>query len=157
MPRVLAIDDDPQALRELQRDLRDLRAELVIERDPRAALARLDDAEFDVVIAACRLPGVDGLQVLTDVRRRHPATLRLMLIGHSDMRGRGGALNAAGIFRFLAKPWGAPELREALGAALAQRERLLATRRALQAALPGEELSIRRRLSAGELRKLANA
>ena len=60
-------------------------------------------------------------------------------------------------FRFLAKPWGAPELREALGAALAQRERLLATRRALQAALPGEELSIRRRLSAGELRKLANA
>ena len=85
MPRLLAIDDDPQVLRALERDLRELRAELVLERDPRAALARLDDAEFDVVIAACRMPDIDGLQVLTEVRRRCPATLRLMLIGHADM------------------------------------------------------------------------
>ena len=71
---------------------------------------------------------------------------------------RGAALNAAGIFRFLAKPWGrARAAREVLERGAGAAQRLLATRRALRAALPGEELSIRRRLTAGELRKLANA
>ena len=59
-PDCCAIDDDPQVLRALERDLRELRAELVLERDPERARAP-DDAEFDVVIAACRMPDIDGL------------------------------------------------------------------------------------------------
>lgn len=156
MPRLIAIDDEPHVLRALQRDLRDPALQLATESDPRAALQRLRDDEFDVVIADCRMPGLDGVRLLTEVRKRHPRTLRLMLIGHADMRGLGTALNEAGIFRFVAKPWGAPELLAAVRDALAQRERLLATERALQGAASSEDLSIRRRLTAGELRKLAN-
>jgi DNA-binding NtrC family response regulator len=157
MARLMAIDDDPQVLDELRHALHGPRLHLETERDPQAALARLRDEEFDVVLADCRMPGIDGVQLLTAVRKRHPRTLRLMLIGHADMRGQGAALNQAGIFRFVAKPWGEPELRQAVADALAQRARLLVAGRALQCAAPAADLSIRRRLTAGELRKLANA
>jgi DNA-binding NtrC family response regulator len=147
MPRLIAIDDETHVLRDLQRELRDPALRLTTESDPRAALARLRDEEFDVVMADCRMPELDGVRLLTEVRKRHPRSVRLMLIGPADMRGLGAALNDAGIFRFVAKPWGAP----------AQRARLLDAERALQASTPAEELSISRRLSTGELRKLANA
>ncbi len=44
MPRLIAIDDDPQVLRDLQRELRDPSLQLTTESDPDAALARLLDA-----------------------------------------------------------------------------------------------------------------
>ena len=157
MHRLIAIDDEPGVLRELERTLQDPGLQLETTSDPVAALERLRDTEFDVVIADCRMPEVDGVRLLTEVRKRHPHTVRLMLIGHADMRGRGAALNDAGIFRFVAKPWGAPELRQAVADALAQRGRLLEAGRALRAAAPGADFSIRRRLTVGELRKLANA
>jgi DNA-binding NtrC family response regulator len=109
------------------------------------------------VLADCRMPGLDGIELLTAVRKRHPRSVRMLMIGHADMRSAGAGLNEAGIFRFVAKPWGAPELRQCVADALVHRARLLDTERALQAGPEADELSIRRRLSRDELRKLANA
>lgn len=157
MPRLIAIDDETQVLRELQRELQDAALQLTTESDPQRALERLRDEEFDLVIADCRMPQLDGVQLLTEVRKRHPRTVRLMLIGHADMRGLGAALNDAGIFRFVAKPWGAPELREAVRDALERRRKLLETGRALRVSMPVEDLSIRRHLSTDGLRKPTGA
>ena len=157
MPRLIAIDDEPHVLRELQRDLRDPALHLVTESDPVAALARLRDEEFDVVLADCRMPALGGVGLLTEARKRHPRTVRMLMTGHADMRGAAAALNEAGIFRFLTKPWGAPELRQAVADALVQRARLLDAERALQADGAADDLSIRRRLSGDELRKLADS
>ena len=157
MPRLIAIDDEPHVLRELQRDLRDPALHLTTECDPTIALTRLRDEEFDVVLADCRMPQLDGVKLLAEVRRRHPRTVRLMMIAHADMRGAGAEINEAGIFRFVAKPWGAPELRQAIADALAHRTRLLETERALQAGADADDLSIRRRLGPNDQRKLANA
>jgi DNA-binding NtrC family response regulator len=157
MPRLIAIDDEPQVLRDLQRELRDPSLQLTTESDPTAALARLADEEFDVVLADCRMPGVDGVALLTEARKRQPRTVRLLMTGHADMRGAAASLNEAGIFRFLAKPWGAPELRQAIADALVQRARLLDAERALTADAAADDLSIRRRLGVDDLRKLATA
>jgi DNA-binding NtrC family response regulator len=157
MPRLIAIDDEPPVLRELQRALHDPALQLTTESNPAAALARLGDEEFDIVLADCRMPGLGGVALLTEARKRHPRTVRLLMIGHADMRGSAASLNEAGIFRFVAKPWGAPELRQAIADALVQRARLLDTERALQADAGADDLSIRRRLSGDDLRKLATA
>jgi DNA-binding NtrC family response regulator len=157
MPRLIAIDDEIQVLHELQRELHDPALQLTTDSDPRRALERLREEEFDLVIADCRMPQLDGVQLLTEVRKRHPHTVRLMLIGHADMRGLGAALNDAGIFRFVAKPWGAPELREAIRDALERRRQLLATGRALRASMPVAGFGIRRHLGTDGLRKPTGA
>jgi DNA-binding NtrC family response regulator len=157
MPRLIAIDDEPQVLRELQRALHDPSLQLTTESDPAAALARLSREEFDLVLADCRMPGLGGVALLTEARKRHPRTVRLLMTGHADMRGAAASLNEAGIFRFVAKPWGAPELRQAIADALVQRARLLGAERALQADGGADDLSIRRRLDDAGLRKLATA
>ena len=105
--------------------------------------------------AAC--PGSAAWRLLTAARKRHPRTVRLLMTGHADMRGAAASLNEAGIFRFLAKPWGAPELRQAIAEALVQRARLLDAGRALPADGAADDLSIRRRLGGDDLRKLATA
>jgi len=157
MPRLIAIDDEPHVLRELQGALHDPTLQLTTESDPAAALARLRDEEFDVILADCRMPGLGGVALLTQARKRHPRTVRLLMTGHADMRGAAASLNEAGIFRFVSKPWGAPELRQAIADALVQRARLLDAERALQANAGAVDLSIRRRPGSAELRKLATA
>jgi DNA-binding NtrC family response regulator len=125
-PRIIAIDDDARVLRSLQRELRGMPFELTTETDPVAALARMQREEFDVVISDCRMPGMDGVQFLAEVSHRHPLTVLIMLSGHADMQDILESVSAAGIFRFISKPWSLPELREALAEALAQRVRLQA-------------------------------
>jgi DNA-binding NtrC family response regulator len=133
-PRILVVDDEARVLRSLQRELRGLPFELAVETDPSAALARMQHEEFDVVISDCRMPGMDGVRFLTEVSHRHPLTVRIMLSGHADMQDIMESVSAAGIFRFITKPWSLPELREALTEALAQRARLQAARPSIHAA-----------------------
>lgn len=84
--RVLFVDDDPLVLQGLQRMLRGMRQEWDMEflDGGERALARMQEAEFDVVISDMRMPGMNGAQLLDEVMRRHPKTVRLILSGHAD-------------------------------------------------------------------------
>jgi DNA-binding NtrC family response regulator len=139
MSRIIAIDDEPHVLRSLQRELRGQPFELVVESDPIASLARMRAEEFDVVISDCRMPRMDGVQLLTEVGRLHPRTVRIMLSGHADVQDILDSAQSAGIFRYIGKPWSLLELRATLAEALIERARLLDTgntRRTAQYAPP---------------------
>ncbi|MFO1425957.1 MAG: response regulator [Steroidobacteraceae bacterium] len=129
MPTVLAIDDEPHVLRSLARELRGQPFELLTESDPQRALERLrrtdGGAELDVVLCDCRMPQLDGLQLLAELHRLHPRTVTILMSGHADMQDVLESVTAADIFRFISKPWDPPELRAALLDALAQRRRLV--------------------------------
>lgn len=125
MARVLAVDDEAYVLRALQRELRGQPFDLVTESDPALALERIRQEEFDIVISDCRMPGIDGVRLLTEVRRRHPHTVRIMLSGHADMQDLLLSINEAGIYRFISKPWNMPDLSSAVTEALQQRQNLL--------------------------------
>jgi HD-like signal output (HDOD) protein len=84
--RVLFVDDEPLVLQGLQRMLRPLRAEWdmeFVESGPKA-LERVAQAPFDVVVSDMRMPGMNGAQLLNEVMKRHPSTIRLILSGHAD-------------------------------------------------------------------------
>lgn len=146
MSRVLAVDDEAYVLRALQRELRAQPFDLVTESDPLAALERLRREEFDIVISDCRMPGIDGVRLLSEVRRRHPNTVRMMLSGHADMQDLLMSINEAGIYRFIPKPWSMPDLNAAVSEALAQRRVLLENERARQIAREAEDQAQRRNL-----------
>ena len=84
--RILFVDDEPLILQGLQRMLRGLRREWTMEfaESGEKALSLMEKAHFDVVVSDMRMPGMNGAQLLTEVMRLQPRTVRIILSGHAD-------------------------------------------------------------------------
>ena len=84
--RILFVDDDALVLTGLQRMLRSLRQEWEMEfvESGTQALARMAEMTFDVVVTDMRMPGMDGAELLAEVMRLYPKTVRIILSGHAD-------------------------------------------------------------------------
>ncbi len=121
MQRILIVDDAPQVLSALRRVLhRHWGDALTIELfdDAALALARSRQVRFDVVVSDLRMPGIDGLELLTLLSAVQPDSVRLMLTASVDFGAAQRAVNDAAVFRYIAKPWQEAELLAHLEAAL---------------------------------------
>ncbi len=49
-----------------------------------AALERMADKPFDIVVSDMRMPGMDGVEFLNAVKDRHPNMVRIILSGFSE-------------------------------------------------------------------------
>ena len=84
--RILFVDDENLVLQGLQRMLRPLRDQWEMEfvTSGPAALARLNQAAFDVLVSDMRMPGMNGAELLDQARRLHPQVVRVILSGYAD-------------------------------------------------------------------------
>jgi HD-like signal output (HDOD) protein len=124
MKRILFVDDEPKVLDGLRRMLRGLHREwdMAFVEGAREALDRMSEAPFDVVVTDMRMPGLGGAELLNEVRRRHPATVRIVLSGQCD---RETVLKSAGpTHQFLTKPCDSQVLKETVARACQLRDRL---------------------------------
>jgi HD-like signal output (HDOD) protein len=122
--QILFVDDEPRLLSGLRRMLRSLRDEWDMEfvASGREALERLASVRFDVVVSDMRMPGMDGSQLLDEVMRRYPDTVRIILSGQCD---RQAVLKAVGpAHLFLAKPCDAQTLKSTVAHACELRDGL---------------------------------
>lgn len=122
--RVLFVDDETRVLEGLQRMLRSRRHEWEMEfaNDAPTALEACARTPFDVVVSDMRMPGMDGAALLTEVQRRHPDTVRIVLSGHAD---RAGAARVARVaHQHLTKPTDAAGLTETIDRACRLRDTL---------------------------------
>jgi len=102
--RIMFIDDEPNVLSGLRRMLRGQRGEwdMVFANSGPEGLAMMTEQPVDVLVCDMRMPGMDGVQVLTQVRERFPSTARIILTGQTD---RESVIAALGLTqRFLLKP-----------------------------------------------------
>jgi DNA-binding NtrC family response regulator len=135
MARLLLVDDEPNVLRSLKRVLSlsgepALRLEAIETfESPCRALERLRDQAFDLILSDYRMPEMDGVAFLSASRELQPDAVRLILSAQADLKGLIGAINEAGVQRFIMKPWDDLDLRVALVEALERRELLLENRR----------------------------
>jgi HD-like signal output (HDOD) protein len=109
--RILFVDDEEFALRGLDRLLRSMREEWEMEflDNGDKALARMAEVPFDVIISDMRMPGMNGAELLNEVMKRHPKTVRLILSGYAD---RELILKCVGsTHQYLAKPCDAKTLK----------------------------------------------
>lgn len=139
--RVLLIDDDPNLLSALQRQLRK-RYDLTTAQGGQAALDEITkavDAREPFAVALCdmRMPGMDGIEVLSRIRDLSPDTVRMMLTGNADQQTAMDAINRGNIFRFFTKPCPSEDLAVGLDAALAQYRLVTAERDLLEKTLAG--------------------
>jgi HD-like signal output (HDOD) protein/CheY-like chemotaxis protein len=84
--RILFVDDEAMILQGLQRMLRSMRAEWEMEfvDGAEAALRLLNQKPFDVIVSDMRMPRMNGAELLTEVMKRHPTIVRLILSGYAD-------------------------------------------------------------------------
>lgn len=124
MKRVLFVDDDPLVLAGLRRQLRDQRTEwdMAFAESGEAALGLWARQSFDVVVSDMRMPEMDGAQLLSTVRERWPAAVRLILSGQSEKEAVLRCIGPA--HQFLSKPCCPSDLREAVHRASNVQERL---------------------------------
>ncbi len=104
MKRVLFVDDDPRVLDGLRRLYYPLRSEwsTSFAGSGPQALDLMDRETIDVVVTDASMPGMDGTELLTLVRERHPHATRIILSGQAD-----GDLTlrcAATAHQYLSKP-----------------------------------------------------
>jgi response regulator RpfG family c-di-GMP phosphodiesterase len=136
--RVLCVDDEPFVLDGLRRALH-RKYELVVTSSPAEALELVTAApdEFDVVVSDLKMPGTDGITLLSELRQVAPASVRILLTGHGDLNSAMDAVNRGNIFRFLCKPASRAELISALDAASDQHRLIVAERELLEQTLRG--------------------
>lgn len=82
--------------------------------DPMQALVLLEEQAFNVVISDLRMPGMDGLSFLTQVRDFQPEAKRIMISGQGDLPAVLASVNEVKVFRFVTKPWNDLELQSAV-------------------------------------------
>ncbi|HOD33311.1 MAG: Hydrogenase transcriptional regulatory protein hupR1 [Acidobacteria bacterium ADurb.Bin340] len=145
--RILFVDDEENVLLAYARNLR-RRFEMDTALGGREALYRMDhDGPYGVLVTDMRMPGMDGIQLLEEVKQRFPQTVRVMLTGNSDQQTAMQAVNRGSIFRFLTKPCEAEELSLVLNAAIEQYRLVTAEKELLERTLRGAVLMLGELLS----------
>ena len=115
--RILLIDDEAIALTNLTHVLQREGYTVSAHKDGKSGLAALRATDFDLVLTDLKMPGVDGMEVLREVRSRYPDVPVIMITGHASLDSAVEAMKA-GAYHYLAKPFRLAEAREVVRAAL---------------------------------------
>src|SRR5437667_392634 len=120
---VLIVDDDPALLQALPQALRLRMGGVTVETadSAAAALERIAVQDYDAIVTDIKMPGMDGLALLAEIRTRRPDTPTLIITGHGENELVVGALRG-GACDFIHKPIDRDYLVTALQRAMATRE-----------------------------------
>ena len=138
MNRILIVDDDEAILKALRRLLAltplaigNASRKVAVDgfSSPQLALDKARHTAYDLVLCDYRMPLMSGVAFLAQFREIQPDAARLILSGYADLNGLIEAINAAGISRFISKPWNDYELVATLGQVLSLRELALENQR----------------------------
>ena len=118
-PAILVVDDDPQVLAAVRRDLRSRYREhytVLSAASGAEALATANELKsrgdsLALLISDQRMPGMLGSEVLTGSREIYPLARRVLLTAYSDIEAAVKAINEANLDYYLSKPWDPPEER----------------------------------------------
>jgi DNA-binding LytR/AlgR family response regulator len=111
--RIICVDDETTILRSLREQLEiglDEEYRVEIAQDGNEALLLLEELflrkqEVPLIIADYIMPEMKGDELLKKVREKHPDTVSILLTGHASLQGIKSAVNEAGVFRYISKPW----------------------------------------------------
>jgi signal transduction histidine kinase len=103
--QVLIVDDDPALLHALPETVRTRMRDVLVETTDTArdALKRIAEKDYDAIITDLKMPGMDGLALLNEIRSLRPYTPTLLITGHGEHDLAVQALRG-GAYDFIQKP-----------------------------------------------------
>ncbi|TMB06633.1 MAG: response regulator [Deltaproteobacteria bacterium] len=150
LPRhcLLVVDDEPDVCDSVH-DLLRLEFEVLKARSADEGYRLMQENEVHIIMTDQRMPRVTGVELLANVRARHPYAIRILFTGYADVEAVIAAINQGRIFRFLRKPWQPEEIEGAVREAAAEYDRLVKQAEERER-LRAEIAALRDRLSALE-------
>jgi response regulator RpfG family c-di-GMP phosphodiesterase len=133
---LMLVDDEAAQLRALERELSlQGRAtqgphrlfEIMSATSPSLALVEATQRCPDIVIADYAMPELDGIDLLARLRGLCPQCVCILMSGRADTQVLADAINRAGVYHYIAKPWDAAALRAIMAEAMKHRELLRAS------------------------------
>ncbi len=110
-PAVLLLDDDERDLMLLEQILRPDGFQVLKTTDPTRAFELLASHLVAMVISDQNMPGLTGVEFLSQVRKLYPDVIRIVFTSSQDPRVFADAVNEAGIHKVLMKDWDGERLR----------------------------------------------
>ncbi len=101
--RVLIVDDEEEFVETIVKRLKDRDLDAMGVTSGKAALQAIDEAPFDVVILDVKMPGMDGIETLRQLKKKAPTTEVIMLTGHGSVESGIQGLQL-GAFNYVMKP-----------------------------------------------------
>jgi DNA-binding NtrC family response regulator len=128
---VLIVDDEKHVLSALERALRKEPFTVLTAASAEEGLTLLSAREVSLVVSDYNMPRMNGLAFLKQVKAQYPHILAIMLTGQAELEIAVKAINEAGVYKFIQKPWNDADLKITLRRTLesldlaTERDRLL--------------------------------
>ena len=119
-PSILFVDDEPGILKALRRLFIDEDWDMYFASSGEEGLDILSRETIDLVVSDVRMPQMDGITFLTEVKKRHPQVVRVFLSGYADQNAVVRALTEGCAQQILPKPWDDAEITQVVRFALHQ-------------------------------------
>jgi response regulator RpfG family c-di-GMP phosphodiesterase len=116
--RILFVDDESRILEGYKRTLRKNFNIVTAEGGVHALKILHSDGPFAVVVCDMQMPGMNGVQLLSEIKKSYPDTVRLMLTGNAHQKTAVDAINTGDVFRFLNKPCPPQQMLEEINEAI---------------------------------------
>jgi len=107
---LLFVDDEQDIVDSLSRLFR-RKYSVLTATSGNEAIDLLKTHRVDLIISDQRMPGMTGVQILTEARRLQPDAVRILLTGYSDIESLVQCVNEASIYKYLTKPWEPEDLK----------------------------------------------
>ena len=104
LPTILLVDDEDHALHSMRMALED-EFDCLTAPDAAAAMQAMEDHYVQAIFCDQRMPGQTGVEFLSEVRDRWPDVIRIIITGYTETSDMIAAINEAGIYQIVTKPW----------------------------------------------------
>ncbi len=109
MATILIVDDEKNIRTHLATYVRGLGHEVHVAKDATEALGVIERHDLEVVLSDVRMTGMNGLALLTEIRRRRPDAVVVLMTAYATIPGAVEAMRA-GAYDYLAKPFALDEV-----------------------------------------------
>ena len=117
LEKILIVDDEPDTVMILRDRLEMDHYEVITASSGTAALKQIDRDLPDLVLLDIQMPGMDGLETLTQIHQKYPGLLVTMLTAHGSIQ-RAVEATKLGAYDFLEKPFKSEHIKEKVDQAL---------------------------------------
>lgn len=122
---ILILDDEPIVSKRLKPSLDKNGYEVETFVRSVDAMSRIRERDFDIIITDLKMEGINGMEFLTEAKRRSPATEVIVITGFATMETAKQSFSK-GVFDFLAKPFKLGEILEVIRKADTKRKEKMA-------------------------------
>jgi len=119
-PSILFVDDEDNIQKSLQRLLADEEWQCSFASSGQEALLLLDNQQIDLIVSDVMMPGMDGIELLREIKQRYPGMIRIFLTAVPNQKQVVQVFTEGSVQQIIPKPWIDQELKEIIRSALRQ-------------------------------------